>query len=56
MINPTEKDIGKCVTYKKGQGNEEHGVIKSFNDSGVFVRYGSERLGKHTRRADLTRC
>lgn len=54
MINPKESDIKRRVIYNKGQGNQEEGVITSFNDSGVFVRYGSELHSKHTRREDLT--
>lgn len=39
MINPTEKDIGRYVVYCSKYGPKEDGVITSFNDDVVFVRY-----------------
>jgi hypothetical protein len=40
MINPTEKDIGRAVVYTGNfNGPPEEGVITSFNDSYVFVRF-----------------
>lgn len=40
MINPTEKDIGRKVIYQGGHPDDrEEGVITSFNDHCVFVRY-----------------
>lgn len=54
MIEPTEKDIGRNVTYTNGVGEREYGHITSFNDSYVFVRYGSGSTSAATRREDLT--
>lgn len=48
MIDPTGDDIGRKVVYRG-----EEGVITSFNDSYVFVRYGSDFGVKATRREDL---
>lgn len=52
MINPKKEDIGRNVTYKS-YNTKEFGVITSFNDSGVFVRYGTNTQSQHTRREDL---
>lgn len=58
MINPTEKDIGKVVGYpaKYPGGEPELGIITSFNDSFVFVRYNHQHptaCGQPTKREDL---
>ncbi len=56
MIIPTEKDIGRAVIYTGNRypgGRLEEGVITSFNDYSVFVRYGSDKGSKGTSRADL---
>ncbi|MDV4166221.1 hypothetical protein R1538_34795 [Rhizobium leguminosarum] len=50
MINPTEEDIGKTVIYRR---DREQGVITSFNDHMVFVRYGSAQGSMGTLRRDL---
>jgi hypothetical protein len=58
VINPTDADIGREVTYKarhKGAKIED-GVITSFNDTYVFVRYRDQypaAWGKATSREDL---
>jgi len=52
MIEPQETDIGRMVIYVGGF-DEEEGIITSFNDKYVFVRYGSEKDSKATRREDL---
>lgn len=39
MIEPTEADIGRSVIYTGGP-KPERGVITSFNERYVFVRYG----------------
>lgn len=52
MIEPNEKDIGRTVIYKNGR-ELDRGVITSFNDHSVFVRYGSDHGSKATNRADL---
>ena len=54
MINPTEKDIGRQVIYQGGHPDDrEEGVITSFNDHSVFVRYGAKVQSQGTNRADL---
>ena len=53
MINPTEKDIGRKVTYTT-YNKKEFGVITSFNDICVFVKYGSNTGSQATDREDLT--
>ena len=56
MIHPTEFDIGRRVLYVGNSyepGRVEAGVITSFNDSYVFVRYGEEIHSKATRREHL---
>ena len=46
-------DIGRKVVYKSFTGNEE-GVITSYNESYVFVRYGSDTGSQATRYEDLS--
>ena len=58
MIEPTQADIGREVIYtgNRYQGGElEYGVITSFNDHAVFVRYHGTRalIGIGTNRQDL---
>lgn len=56
MINPTEADIGRGVIYRadsKLEGEREIGVITSFNDRCVFVRYGAKKNSEATSREDL---
>ena len=58
MIEPTEEDIGRNVTYTPYRGcttkQLEFGVVSSFNDTYVFVRFGNDHHGKATRRDQLT--
>ncbi len=55
MINPTTDDLGRKVIYHSPGGDKvEEGVITSFNDRFVFVRYGSNTTSAATRREDLT--
>jgi hypothetical protein len=51
MIQPTEIDIGRRVVYN-GYKKEE-GVITSFNDRVVFVRYGDQTQSAGTFRNEL---
>lgn len=51
MIETRMKDIGRKVFY--AGSTIERGVITSFNESFVFVRYGSDLHSKATRREDL---
>lgn len=56
MIEPTKGDIGRKVIYtgnRSWKGQDEEGVITSFNDHTVFVRYGSDVHPKGTLRSDL---
>jgi hypothetical protein len=57
MIEPTEHDIGRAVVYTGNRrypgGQLEQGVITSFHDYAVFVRYGADTYSKATSRADL---
>jgi hypothetical protein len=56
MIEPTEEDIGRAVVYTGHRypgGKLEEGVITSFNDHRVFVRYGADKGSKSTSREDL---
>ncbi len=53
MINPTKADIGRVAVYKPRHGKEEAGIIESFNDSVVFVRYRYDKQTKATYRKDL---
>ena len=52
MIKPTENDIGRGVIYTGNRGwkpdgsADEAGVITSFNNTCVFVRYGSNKGSK----------
>ena len=58
MINPKEKDIGRTVIFRPGHWSnsniEEKGIITSFNEVVVFVRYNSNKQPKATLRSDLT--
>ncbi len=55
MIEPTEKDIGRVVLYQGGHPDDkDRGVITSFNERVVFVRYGSKQTSQATSRCDLT--
>ena len=55
-LEPTEKDIGRKVKYVKSWMKPEQiefGIITSFNNSHVHVRYGNDNISKATRREDL---
>lgn len=39
MINPQPGDEGRWVTYTPSAGHREAGIISSWNDRVVFVRY-----------------
>lgn len=55
MIHPTQDDIGRKVVYRARHPGAElqEGVITSFNDHCVFVRYGAGTTSAGTRREDL---
>jgi hypothetical protein len=54
MIWVTDRDIGRKVVYRDKSGYRvEEGVITSYNDCVVFVRYGADVNSKATRREDL---
>lgn len=53
-ISPTPDDIGRSVVYHEYPGAKpETGVITSFNDAFVFVRYGADIHSKATNSANL---
>lgn len=55
MIDPKQTDIGRGVIYQGGHPDDrEYGVITSFNDHVVWVRYGKSRTSQATSREDLT--
>lgn len=61
MIHPTPADIGRRVIYRPaiplpGAPPDEVGVITSFNDGYVFVRYGEDEWAtpQATARENLT--
>ncbi len=55
MINPVDKDIGRRVIYRPSHDpySNESGIITSFSDNLVFVRYGADTWSKGTYRRDL---
>lgn len=54
VIDPTEKDIGRMVIYQGGHPDDkDEGVITSFNDKYVFVRYTAMSTSQATARCDL---
>lgn len=56
MIDPTKTDIGRAVIYTGNRwpgAKVEEGVITSFNDHCVFVRYAADKHSKGTSRSDL---
>lgn len=54
MIVPSDRDIGRKVIYRDRSGAKvEEGVITSFNEHYVFVRYGADQGSKGTRPEDL---
>ena len=53
-ISPIKSDIGRKVVYRTApQFEPEEGIITSYNDSCVFVRYGEQPNSKATSRCDL---
>lgn len=49
-----EKDIGRIVIYtSKGKDKREEGVITSWNDKFIFVRYGAYKQSAATMPEDL---
>ena len=56
MIEPTNDHVGRAVVYTGNRypgGKLKEGVITSFHDHAVFVRYGPDKHSKATLRADL---
>jgi len=55
MIAPTAADVGRRVVYcdRAGYSFPEEGVITSFNERWVFVRYGTGSTSAATSRQDL---
>jgi len=55
MIDPKPEDVGRVVLYQGGRPDDrDRGVVTSFNDYFVFVRYGASAYSAATRREDLT--
>lgn len=53
-IKPTEEDIGRAVVYRCGpEWKPEEGIITSFNDVNVFVRYTGKMHSQATSPSDL---
>lgn len=53
MINPQPGDESRSVVYLNHMNQREKGVLTSWNDYYVFVRYDEESSSKATRRVDL---
>lgn len=56
MIDPTEKDIGRGVIYRRDSklaGETEVGVVTSFHGRAIFVRYAGKRTSQCTSPEDL---
>lgn len=56
MIEPTDADIGRAVTYTGNRyhgGKLEYGIITSFNEVTVFVRYDGKKGSQGTNPDDL---
>lgn len=50
----TDRDIGRGVVYVPGHNaKHEDGIIRSWNESYVFVEYSGSRTPKATRPGDL---
>ena len=49
----TEEHKGQKVIYTTDGGTKDEGVITSWNDTWVFVRYGKDVGSKSTRPSDL---
>jgi len=52
----TNNDIGRKVIYRHKHGVDllEEGIITSYNDKFVFVKYGADSFSKATKASDLT--
>ena len=50
----TPEHVGRAVVYQDGVRQAEDGVITSWNDSVVFVRYGVQSQSRATYPRDLT--
>jgi hypothetical protein len=58
VIEPSEHDVGRPVIYWPPfpgylNGKGERGIITSFNEHFVFVRYRDDHFSKATLRNDL---
>jgi hypothetical protein len=49
----TESDLGRGVVYTPRTGPREDGVITSWNDKYIFVRYDGDRVSKATNPGNL---
>lgn len=54
MIDPTKHDIGRVVVYTGSHLKDvERGVITSFTEYFVFVRFGTQQTSQGCRRENL---
>lgn len=53
MITPKPEDVGRKVIYHGRAGERGEGVITSYNDHYVFVRYGAGVTSAATKYSDL---
>jgi hypothetical protein len=54
MIDPAPTDKGRSVLYRgTGMGMAERGIISSWNERVVFVRYSGGDTAAATQRSDL---
>ena len=53
MIEPTPSDIGRRVIYRAQHGIIEYGVITSYNDKYIFVKFNYTEHGIACSYADL---
>ena len=53
MIEPKQSDIGRKVIYRVHSAEAVEGVITSFNEKYVFVRFGKEEESAVTTREQL---
>ena len=53
MINPTASDVGRRVVYTMPHGEVKSGIVSSWNDEWVFVRYTTGDTAAATHRKDL---
>lgn len=56
MVDPVLDDVGRAVIYHPSHGYSEKGIVTSFNERFVFVRYEKQHptaTGQATSRENL---